>query len=266
MLDWFQVLVLAIVQGLTEFLPVSSSAHLILVPRLLGWQDQGLAFDVAVHMGTLFAVVTYFRRDINQMLVGALKSLFGHKQSTHAKLFWFIGIATIPAGLTGLLGKEIVETTLRSPMVIGVSTLFFGLLLLVMDKLAKHERFENNLNWKDVMTIGCGQALALIPGTSRSGITLTTGLALGLTRQTAARFSFLLSIPVILLAAGYQSLHLIKSDLPVDWKALSGGLFFSALSGYFCIHYFLKCLDKIGVTPFVIYRFILGTFILIYFF
>lgn len=262
MLEWFQVVVLSIVQGITEFLPVSSSAHLIFVPKLFGWADQGLAFDIAVHVGTLLAVIVYFRQALREIITGFIHSLSTRQLSAHAKIAWAIGFATIPVGLVGLIGKDWVENTLRSPLVIAISTIGFGLLLWIVDKIGKRHRSEHTLNWRDVLMIGCGQALSLIPGTSRSGITLTAGLAMGLTREAAARFSFLLSIPVIVLAGGLEAVTLMKGNTVIDWRALGLGIGLSAISGYCCIHYFLKLLEKTGVVPFVIYRVILGVFLL----
>lgn len=257
-LDWLQVLALSLVQGITEFLPVSSSAHLILVPKLLGWSDQGLAFDVALHLGTLLAVLAYFRRDLQKMIKDFFLSFKGVPLSADAKLLWGIGFATIPVGLAGILLKSTVETTLRSPLVIAAATIIFGLVLWLADRYGRQQRATVEMNWKDVFFIGCGQVLALIPGTSRSGVTLTAGLARGLTRESAARFSFLLSIPVIALAAGFETLTIIKKQIAVPWSTLGIGLVLSAISGYACIHLFLKLLNKVGMGPFVLYRMTLG--------
>jgi undecaprenyl-diphosphatase len=258
MLDTLQIVVLSLVQGITEFLPISSSAHLILVPRVFHWPDQGLAFDIAMHLGTLLAVLLYFRKDIQKMSSAFIQSLMGKGFNADAKMAWAIGFATIPVGIAGLCFKDFIETSLRSPVVIAFSTIFFGILLWLADSLSRRIRDIQNLNWKDVLTIGCGQALSLIPGTSRSGVTLTSGLAMGLTRDSAARFAFLLSIPVILLAGGLQIINLIKEDAAVQWSAMGLGIGISAISGYICIHYFLKFLTTVGVLPFVIYRLCLG--------
>jgi undecaprenyl-diphosphatase len=258
MLDWLQIFALSLVQGITEFLPVSSSAHLILVPKLLGWSDQGLAFDVALHLGTLLAVLVYFRNDLRKMLRDFFLFFKGVPLSADAKLLWAIGFATIPVGLAGLLLKSTVETTLRSPLVIAGATIVFGLVLWFADRYGRQQRAAAEMNWKDVFFIGCGQVLALIPGTSRSGVTLTAGLARGLTREAAARFSFLLSIPVIALAAGFETLTMVKQQVAVQWSALGTGLVISALSGFCCIHLFLKLLNKVGMGPFVLYRMTLG--------
>lgn len=257
-MDWLQTVVLALLQGLTEFLPISSSAHLILVPKLVDWPDQGLAFDVAVHLGTLSAVVVYFRGELKLMLRDWLASLSGRGQTAESRLAWAVGFGTIPVGLAGLLGADLVETYLRSPLVIAATTIGFGLLLALSDRMTSQQRDEHAITWKDVLIIGCAQAVALIPGTSRSGITMTAALFLGLTRDGAARFSFLLSIPVIILAGGYETKKLIESTDPVAWDALLIGAVISGISAYLCIHYFLKLLTRIGLMPFVVYRLILG--------
>ena len=265
MLELSHIIILSLIQGITEFLPVSSSAHLIFIPKLLGWEDQGLAFDVAVHAGTLIAVLFYFRKDLIKMIKDFFRSLKGESLSPSAKLFWGLGFATIPVGLFGLFFNDIVETSLRSPLVIGLTTIIFGGILWLAYKLGKDSRPEEGINWKDVLVIGCGQALALIPGTSRSGITLTAGLAMGLTREAAARFSFMLAIPVIVLASGFESMALIKENSLIDWRALSLGFILSGVSGYFCIHWFINFLTKVGVLPFVIYRLFLGGLLLFLF-
>ena len=264
-MDILQIFVLAIVQGITEFLPVSSSAHLILVPILTGWQDQGLAFDVAVHIGTLSAVIFYFRLEIIGMLGAWFKSLATFKQTPDSQLAWAIGLGTIPVGLAGLLFKDVIEAHLRSPLVIATTTIVFGLLLWLADRVGDRLRSEYDMRWVDVLLIGLSQALALIPGTSRSGITMTIALMLGFTREAAARFSFLLSIPVILLAGGLLIKDLAESGVPVDWVALILGAVLSGLSAWTCIHYFLKFLSQLGMLPFVIYRMALGIFLFLMF-
>lgn len=260
-MDLIQTLALALLQGLTEFLPISSSAHLILLPVLLGWQDQGLAFDVAVHVGTLLAVVAYFRVELRRMLADWLASLAGSGQTADSRLAWAVGFGTIPVGLAGLLFADVIEQHLRSPLVIAATTVLFGLLLWWSDRSGARRRDEYSIGWKDVLVIGCAQALALIPGTSRSGITMTAALMLGLSREGAARFSFLLSIPVILLAGGFETRELFHQAGPVDWQALGVGTLVSAVSAYLCIHFFLKLVARIGLTPFVIYRLLLGAFL-----
>ncbi|MFV9615002.1 MAG: undecaprenyl-diphosphate phosphatase [Gammaproteobacteria bacterium] len=260
-MDTLQIIVLALVQGLTEFLPISSSAHLILVPLVTDWPDQGLAFDVAVHVGTLTAVVVYFRTEIKTMFIAWLASLKG-RHTEDSKLAWAVLIGTIPVGLAGLLFKDYISDELRTPLVIATTTIIFGLLLGYAGWTGKRRRDEHSLSWKDIIIIGCAQAVALIPGTSRSGITITAGLMLGLTASAAARFSFLLSIPVIVLAGGVETLDYLKVANMGDMKDLVYGALISAFSAYLCIHFFLMLLEKIGMTPFVIYRLLLGLVLL----
>jgi undecaprenyl-diphosphatase len=260
-MDILQIIVLALVQGLTEFLPISSSAHLILVPYVTDWPDQGLAFDVAVHVGTLTAVVVYFRKEINKMFFAWFASMKGN-HSEDSKLAWGVLIGTIPVGLAGLLFKDVISEHMRTPLVIAATTIIFGLLLWYADWSARRDRDEHSMSWKDIIIIGCAQAVALIPGTSRSGITITAGLMLGLTAQASARFSFLLSIPVIVLAGGVETLDYLKVASINDMNDLVIGALISAVSAYMCIHFFLKLLESIGMTPFVFYRLILGVVLL----
>jgi undecaprenyl-diphosphatase len=260
-MDSVQAVLLALVQGITEFLPISSSAHLILVPRLLGWEDQGLAFDVAVHVGTLAAVVLYFRHELGDMFVAWAHSLGGAGMNEDARLAWYVLLGTVPAMLAGLLLHDLVETLFRSPLVIAFTTVVFGLVLWWADRYGRQRRDEHTLSAGDVLLIGCAQALAMIPGTSRSGITMTAGLALGLTRTGAARFSFLLSIPIILMAGAYETVKLVELDGPVAWDVLLVGTVTAAVSAWLCIHFFLKLIERIGMLPFVIYRLVLGAFL-----
>ena len=254
-----QAAILALVQGLTEFLPISSSAHLILVPHLLGWEDQGLTFDLVVHLGTLTAVCAYFRHDLARITGAWIGSVSGRGFNTDARLAWFIGIGTIPVGLAGLAFKDWVSGAGRDPMVIGLASVVFGLLLWWADKAGTRARQVEGITWKDAIAVGCAQALALIPGTSRSGITMTAGLALGLTRQGAARFSFLLSIPVIALSGGLGLADLVTRGPDLTRAApLVTGFAVSAISAYLCIKLFLGWLDRHAMTPFVIYRVALG--------
>ncbi len=261
-MDWLQITVLAILQGLTEFLPISSSAHLILTPHLAEWEDQGLAFDVSVHVGTLIAVVWYFRDEVNRMTRDWVRSVATRKLVGESRLAWAVLFGTIPVGLAGLAFKGVIETELRSPLVIAATTIVFGLALWWADVQGRRVRDEHTVGWRDVLIIGVAQAIALIPGTSRSGITITAGLALGLTRTAAARFSFLLSIPVILLAGGLSVKDLIEAGEPTAWGTLLTGTVLAGISAYLCIHFFLKLLDRIGMLPFVIYRLALGAILL----
>jgi len=261
-MDLIQIFALALLQGLTEFLPISSSAHLILLPIIAGWQDQGLAFDVAVHVGTLTAVVFYFRKTLATLTIDWAASINQRALVGESRLAWAVLFGTIPVGLAGLFLGDIIENHLRSPLVIAATTILFGLMLGWADWQSKQQRDEHRLSVFDILFIGFAQAIALIPGTSRSGITITAGLMLGLTRQAAARFSFLLSIPVIVLAGGLKTIELVQSNLTTDWFAISMGTVLSAISAYICIHFFLKMIEKIGMWPFVVYRLILGAILL----
>ena len=255
------ILTLGLLQGITEFLPISSSAHLILAPLLGEWRDQGLAFDIAVHVGTLSAVVLYFRAQLTRMTIDWLRSVSARRQVGDSRLAWAVLLGTIPVGLAGLAFKSIIENELRAAAVIAIASIGFGLLLGWADISGKRERDEHSLSWRDIAIIGCAQALALVPGTSRSGITITAGLMLGLTRHAAARFSFLLSIPVIALSGLLALYDLHRSGIGLEWNELIGGALISGVSAYLCIHYFLRLLDRIGMWPFVVYRVLLGVVI-----
>ncbi len=265
-MDWIEAVVLALVQGLTEFLPISSSAHLILVPRFLGWADQGLAFDVAVHLGTLAAVLIYFRLEISVIVRAWLGSLRGDRaDENNARLCWALLLATVPAGLSGLLFHEFVENTLRLPLVIALATGIFGVLLGLADRRGGAGRSEYSVTFGIAIAIGLAQAIALIPGTSRSGITITAGLALGLSRQAAARFSFLMAIPVIALAAMFELRQLLQQPAPVRWSIMALAVLVAGLSAYACIAMFLRALERVSMWPFAIYRVLLAGVILVAF-
>ncbi len=262
-MDTIQILILAIVQGLTEFLPISSSAHLILVPHLFGYEDQGLAFDVAVHIGSLLAVIAYFRHELRLMIGDTLHSFTtGGKQTANSRLTWLLVLATLPIVIFGLLFKTLVATEFRSTQLIAATTILFGLLLLWSDIRGKRQRNEYSIRWKDALLIGLFQVLAIIPGTSRSGITMTAGMLLGLTREAASRFSFLLAIPTILMSGGLVTIDLIRGEASVDWLALLLGALLSFLAAYLCITLFLKMIEKVSMLPFVIYRLALGVALL----
>ena len=257
-MDIFQIITLALLQGITEFLPISSSAHLILLPMFTNWQDQGLAFDVAVHLGSLLAVMLYFRKLLIKSMAAWFVSLQTRQQTPESRLIWAVFFGTIPVGLCGLLFKDFIDENLRSATVIAITTVVFGVLLWLADYRGIKQRQQDSLNWQAVLWIGMAQALALIPGVSRSGITITAALALGFNRKTAAQYSFLLSIPVIILAGGLLSIELIQSDTVVLWDMLGLAVVLSAFSAYVCIALFLRVLDVIGMLPFMVYRLILG--------
>lgn len=253
-----QALVLAIIQGLTEFLPVSSSAHLILPSQVLGWPDQGQAFDVAVHVGTLMAVVTYFNHDIRRMIGGMVTGLQTRAMNEDLRLAFAVVVGTIPAVIFGGLFSDFIEENLRSSFVIACTTVIFGLLLWASDKSGKGHMELGRITLSIALVIGLAQALALIPGTSRSGITMTAALFLGFSRVSAARFSMLLSIPIIVAAGTLETAKLATSGQEVPWNLMVLGILASAVSAFLCIHIFLTVLERIGMTPFVIYRLLLG--------
>lgn len=262
--DVVRATVLALIQGLTEFLPISSSAHLILPSQLLGWEDQGLAFDMALHLGSLVAVLFYFRLDLLQVSRAMLVQLGGGQGSDESRLGWHIIIATIPVLIAGLLFKDVAETSLRSVTVITATTLVFGVLLGIADRNATQNRTLAQVNWKISLVIGLAQMLAIIPGTSRSGITMTAALFCHMERYAAARFSFLLSIPTIGAAASLKLLELLGTP-GINWGELLYAMAMAALTAFVCIHYFLKIIGSLGFLPFVIYRLLLGTFLLLFF-
>jgi len=262
-MDTLQVVVLAVIQGLTEFLPISSSGHLILVPYLAGWQDQGLDFDLAVHIGTLVAIVTYFRRTLVAMARDWVLSVTQRREVGESRLAWAVLLGTIPAGIVGLLFRDDISTTLRDPRVIAFTMIGYAILLFIADR-RPGQRNERTINWLDVVVIGCAQALALVPGTSRSGVTMTAGLFRNLSREAAARFSFLLAVPVTAAAAASELIgHADGSAL--DTQSFLVGAVLSALTGIACIHYFLKWLTRFGMLPYVIYRLAFGVILLVLF-
>jgi undecaprenyl-diphosphatase len=260
-MDSLQIIVLAIVQGITEFLPISSSGHLILVPYVTNWPDQGLEFDLAIHMGTLTAIVVYFRRILAAMARDWVRSLAQRQEVGESRLAWAVILGTIPAGVVGMLLQDDIETTLRSPLVVAFTTIGYAVLLFVADR-RPGTRHERTITWLDVVVIGCAQALALVPGTSRSGVTMTAGLFRGLSREAAARFSFLLAVPIT-AAAGLSKLAGYDGDAgPIDARAFVLGAVLSGVTGLVCIHYLLKWLTRFGMLPYVLYRLVLGVVLL----
>ena len=259
-METIQAILLAIIQGLTEFLPISSSAHLILLSEFSGWEDQGLVFDVALHFGTLLAVIFYFRDDLlNMFCPSNFKSI---DSLIHSKL-GIIVAATIPVVLFGGLFSESIEQNLRSSMVIAIATIFFGLLLFLADSKKKNNN-DIAVNLGIGFLIGLSQVFALIPGTSRSGVTITAGLFLGLSREEAAKFSFLLAIPVIMAASAFELYQLTQVEVLVfDYLDLFLGMIVSFVIAFLTIKWFLAVVQKIGMLMFAIYRVALGIFILL---
>lgn len=258
-MSFIEIITLALIQGITEFLPVSSSAHLILPAQLFGWNDQGIAFDIAAHFGTLCAVLFYFHKDIKQLILDGLAPVLGQGTKTQTKLAWSLVLASIPVAVTGLLLHDWVASVGRSAWVLASTTLLFALLLGWSDRTPCTRNNLEALTWRDALLIGCAQALAVIPGTSRSGITLTMGRFLGFSRTDAARYSFLLAIPTVLMATGYEAWSLSKAPpTSFDAWALFLGASISFGAALACIHVFLSWVTRIGMMPFVIYRIGLG--------
>ncbi len=261
-MTWLQVVVLAIVQGLTEFLPISSSGHLVLVPAFFDWIDQGLAFDVAVHFGSLVAVCIFFRNDIVGLLKGGLQVARLKTHSLESRMALAIGIGTAPVAVTGLLFADWIEANLRSPAIIVFTLAGYGVLMAVADRFGRRDRDISMVRLSDALVIGCAQALALVPGTSRSGVTITAARLLGFERQNAARFSFVLSTPVILLATLHETWELLTGDTAVPWLQLGVGAAVAAIVAYLSIEFFMRFVRRIGLLPFAAYRLALAAVIL----
>jgi len=268
----YQAVILALVQAATEFLPVSSTAHLILAPWLLGWQDQGLLFDVALHLGTLAAVLLYFAKTwVRLLFAGFGRTVWpappGHADHGIQKnplLFWYLVAATFPAGIAGLLFQDQIESTFRSPVVIGVMLIVVGAVLWWAERVARLDHGLGDIPLANAMIIGCAQALALVPGTSRSGVTISAGLFRGFDRATAARFSFLLSSPIILGASAKAAIDVFREGgIPPDmWAPFAVGVLVSAVAGYGVIALFLRYLQNATLRVFVVYRIIFGIIVL----
>jgi undecaprenyl-diphosphatase len=261
-----QVIILAVVQGLTEFLPISSTAHLYLTSKALGWDDGGLTFDIVLHIGTLLAVVIYFFRDWMQILAQGFGIRHGRDEELkhNHMLLWLLAIGTIPVGIAGLLFGKQAETVWRSPYVIGVMMIVVGVLMGYAEKAGQRVRDLSSLNLPDALGIGVAQALAVVPGTSRSGATICAGLFRNLSREAAARFSFLLSTPAIALAAGKALYDLHKQGgmhALLETNVLVG-VSVSALTGCAVIAWFLRYLRRSSLRPFVYYRIIFGIIVL----
>mgnify|MGYP000400921774 FL=1 len=259
-MDTLQLILLSVVQGLTEFLPVSSSAHLVLLSEFLGEEDQGIIFDVGVHFGTLMAALVYFRSDLKKMIINLGSHKFLSKENN---LTTSLIIAVIPILLSGFLLRDFVNLNLRNSEVIAYATIIFGILLYTA-QLRKGKEDLDSVNLKQALIIGLFQCLALIPGTSRSGITITAGLFLGLSATAASRFSFLLAIPTIGAIALAELIRVSFIDIMDNGVELSIALIISFLVAYISIDMFLKLIDRIGFTPFVIYRLLLGGWLLMY--
>jgi len=268
-MSWLQLIILALIQGLSEFLPISSSAHLILPSQLLNWPDQGPLIDVMAHFGSLFAVLLYFRRDVADILRGFV-DLLQRKLNTRSALALNLILSTPPALIAGfVLATMGWDEAMRLLPIIAFTTIFFGVLLWLSDIKAKSNKPVEELTWGGAVILGLSQSLALIPGTSRSGITMTAGRTLGLSREASARFSMLMSLPIIGAGGLYAMLKLMSAEASEQTATLANGLVVAGLSfvaAYACIALFMKWVGRIGFFPFMVYRLALGAGLLLYIF
>ncbi len=262
-MDAFEATVLGIVQGLTEFLPISSSAHLRIVPAFAGWDDPGAAFTAVTQLGTMAAVLLYFRHDLVNIARGWARGLRdpAHRGTLDSRMGWYLIIGTIPIVIFGFAFSDQIETGARSLTLMGITLIVLGLLLLLAEKVAKHDRDVEDLSWRDGILVGLAQSAALVPGVSRSGATLTAGLLLGMERAAAARFSFLLSVPAVVLSGVYQ-LRDIGGEGAVGFAPTAIATVFAFVSGYAAIAFLLKFLATHTTAVFVAYRVVLGTVVL----
>jgi undecaprenyl-diphosphatase len=251
-----EAFIYGVLQGLGEFLPISSTAHITLAPWFFGWRDPGLAFDIALHMGTLAAVIFFFWRDWIKLIKAGLTDA----KSSDGKLFWYLVLACVPGGILGLLFEEHIETTFRSPLIIGIMFIVMGVVIYAADKYSKSEIDLKNIGLKRSFLIGVSQAIAMIPGVSRSGITMAAGRAMKVTREDAARFTFLLSTPFIFLSGVYKAKDLIS--VPVEPLPFAVAVLTSAVVGVLSIKFLLDYLKKKGFGIFAVYRLILGVIVI----
>lgn len=263
-LSWLQAIVLGISQGLTEFLPISSSAHTLFIAKLAGWQDPGAAFTAVTQLGTETAVIIYFWSDIKNIISAWFKSLFikSYRSNQDAKMGWYVILGSIPIGLLGIVFKNQIETSARNLYLVATTLIVMGLLLGLFDRIAKHVLAASDLKAKHAVIFGIGQAMALIPGVSRSGATITAGLAMGFKREFAARYSFLLAIPAV-MASGLLEAKDISKDSYVNWPATLVATVISFFVGYFVIAKLMDYLKTKSFTPFVWYRVLLGCTVLV---
>jgi undecaprenyl-diphosphatase len=253
-----QAIVFGAIQGLTEFLPISSTAHLILLPWAVGWPDPGLAFDVALHLGTLVALLLYFRSDWIALVTSALGIIRGRTQAPDARMAMQIVVATIPGAIAGALFEHKVEDALRAPQVIALMLIALALVLVVAELMGRRKKSLDEVSWGDAITVGVAQALAIVPGVSRSGVTISAGLFRGLKRDTAARFSFYLSTPIIAGAVGKKFIDIMKEGASVDLMPFVVGIVVSGIVGYLAIAFMMRYLQTRTTYLFVYYRIALG--------
>ena len=271
-MSWFEAVVLGIVQGLTEFLPISSTGHLRIVPAFAGWEDPGAAFTAVTQLGTMAAVLIYFRGDLLR-IARAFTGTVGQARRERsikrlpldARLGWYIILGTIPIGIFGIVFKDQIESGARSLTLIGITLIVLGLLLLAAEKVGKKLRSIDSISSRDGLVIGLAQAAALVPGVSRSGATLTAGMFLGFDREAAARYSFLLSIPAVVLSGALEGLSLVTGDVPnrAPWGAIAIATFLAFVVGYASIAFLLRFLVRHSTGVFVAYRIVLGAAVLV---
>ncbi|MFZ4487216.1 MAG: undecaprenyl-diphosphate phosphatase [Candidatus Nanopelagicales bacterium] len=263
-MSWLEAVVLGLVQGITEFLPISSSAHIFVVSQLLGWQDPGAAFTAVSQIGTELAVIVYFRRDIARILSAWARSLVkpALRSGIDARMGWYIIVGTIPIAVLGLAFSHQIETAARNLWLVSGTLIVFGIILGVADALGRHRLALANLNAKDGILFGLGQALALIPGVSRSGATISTGLALGYTREASARYAFLLAIPAVVASGLYEATK-ISSDPVVAWGPTLLATVIAFFTGFAVIAWLLRWVTTRSYLPFVIYRIALGLLLIV---
>ncbi len=263
----FQAIIFGAVQGLTEFLPVSSTAHLILLPWFLGWPDPGLAFDVALHLGTLVALLVYFRAEWIALIQSAFVILRGNTKSPDARMTMFIIGATIPGAAAGALFEHKVEDAFRAPQLIAVMLIVMALVLVVSEVVGKRKKNLEQISWGDAITVGIAQAFAIVPGVSRSGSTITAGLFRNMKRDAAARFSFYLSAPIIAGAVGKKTIDILRSGLGLEQMTpFLVGIISSAIVGWIAIAFLMRYLQNHNTLLFVIYRVLLGIVVLLAFY
>ena len=253
-MEFLQTITLALIQGITEFLPISSSAHLLLPYHVLGWADQGLAFDTAMHLGSLVAVVTYFRHNVCQLIKAVFTALKQREHTDDSRFACYLLIASLPVLFVGFFGRYWIEANLRALSVIITSTALFALLLLAADLMGRRSRAQQDLDLPSALLIGISQCIALIPGASRSGVTMTMALLLGFTREAASRISFLIAIPAIAGASFLKTIDLISSGTTVNWTSMALGGIIAGIAAFACIKLFLDLIDRVGFLPFILYR------------
>ena len=264
MISWFEAIVLGVVQGLTEFLPISSSAHLLIVSQLFGWEDPGAAFTAVSQIGTESAVIWYFRKDIWRIITTWVRSLTNSdlRSSIDARMGWYVIVGTIPIGILGYTFRDQIETVARNLWLVASTLIIFGLILGLADRLGRKTKAIEELNARDGILYGFGQALALIPGVSRSGASISMGLALGYTREAATRYAFLLAIPAVMASGLFEATQIGSGPAP-EWGPTILATVIAFVVGYAVIAWLIRYISTNSYMPFVIYRLCLGTLIFV---